>query len=53
MYKIGDKVRITGGTHFKKKQPVKWGYVKSQTKTFCKIDFHDYVPYQVCSLREV
>ena len=43
MYKIGDKVRITGGTHFKKKQPVKWGYVKSQTKTFCKIDFHDYV----------
>jgi len=43
MFKIGDKVRITGGTHFKKKQPVKWGILKSQTKTFCKIDFHDYI----------
>jgi len=43
MFKAGDKVRIIGGTHYKKKQPVKWGYLKSQTKTFCKIDFHDYI----------
>ncbi len=43
MFKIGDKVRIIGGTHYKKKQPVKWGYLKSQTKTFCKIDFHDFI----------
>ena len=42
MFKIGDKVRIIGGTHFKKKQPIKWGYVKSQTKTFCKIDYHNF-----------
>ena len=43
MFKIGDKVRIIGGTHFKKKQPIKWGYVKSQTKTFCKIDYHNFI----------
>ena len=43
MFKVGDKVRIIGGTHYKKKQPVKWGYLKSQTKTFCKIDFHDFI----------
>ena len=43
MFKIGDKVRIIGGTHYKKKQPVKWGFLKSQTKTFCKIDFHDFI----------
>ena len=43
MFKIGDKVRIIGGTHFKKKQPIKWGYVKSRTKTFCKIDYHHFI----------
>ncbi len=43
MFKVGDKVRIIGGTHYKKKQPVKWGFLKSQTKTFCKIDFHDFI----------
>ena len=43
MFKVGDKVRIIGGTHYKKKQPVKWGILKSQTKTFCKIDFHDFI----------
>ena len=40
---IGDKVRIIGGTHHKKKEPVKWGILKSKTKTFCRIDFHDYI----------
>jgi hypothetical protein len=40
---IGDKVRIIGGTHFKKKAPAKWGILKSKTKTFSRIDLHDYV----------
>ena len=42
-FSIGDKVKIIGGTHYKKKQPQKWGYVRSQTKTFCKIDYHHFI----------
>ena len=42
-FSIGDKVKIIGGTHHKKKGPQKWGYVKSQTKTYCKIDYHHFI----------
>jgi hypothetical protein len=40
---IGDKVKIIGGTHFRKKGAVRWGILKSKTKTFCRIDLHDYL----------
>ena len=39
---IGDKVKVIGGKHFKKKQGIQWGFVKTVTKTFAKIELRVY-----------